>query len=1116
MKSHVSSQEIEARLGAIRARIRRVQAARGIAIVGTAALAGLMAIMAVDFLLSPLPTAVRLGLFAAWLIGIAAAAKSGLAPAFREIRLIQIARWLEGRHPEIEERLSTVLELSQQDAAVSPEMLTALAAAAEKDLGGVDPLAEIRNARTRMRWGRPAIVLLAILGLGLAIWPSEASRLLVRAVIPFSNLGNAGATRFTITPGDLEVLEGDPIEIKIACSGDNPTLDFWMEMTDGTKFSQTLTRSGNEFRYRLDPARQSFRYHLRAGRAESDTHTATVWPLPAIQQPQVDLDFPEYTRLPAAETPLGRGIAAVAGTQVTLTGTLNTPVEEAWLESDGQRIGQGTVESSATGGRVSFSWKLEKSGVREVVAKLRHRLGRELEALRFQVEATEDKAPLVLLISPSQRELRVRPDESFKLRYEVTEDFAVSTLGFEVEAGKSEILPKDLPQLVRGSVPQSFRGSGDVVIGALRSMFPDAREMKIRVRAADARPSDLGGPGVGYSEWIRLKVDQGAESFARQELRQEHDGARETLEAAIRETREARDRIQSQREEIKKDELSRDSQKHLQQAAEKLASADQKLTELATRMEDSVHATKAESVENAAKEIEKSLEKLETAPLQDSAEQRREALEQATAAADQALKQLEEVRQKLDQDRERVQDLARVEELAQQQREVARQAEENLAALSQDQPTPEEWRNRQKQMEEALRQQLRERPKARAEALQAQAEQAKALAEQAQAMAVAQKSLQEQAAKAEETADPAAFENAVRVALSQEQAAIANEAKAELAQAQQDRTALADTLPQASAAADQAQEQLAKSEDSGAAESATAAASAMRDAAAKADPAQLSEAAQAESLNDLAKRQDAVAEAIDSLGKNDPAAALQALQSAKAEAAAELTRAIQSAPRVDGSGPMQEAANNAADGARKAATAAEQAGKGEQKQAASQHAQSGEKFQTTAQALGRAAEEFSRVAQELAAQQANAQKAPVAASDLAEAFQQASQAATQSEPAAAALQAANAAQALTQAAQAARQQMQGRPPGMPQPGPPGNAAPAAEADEADDPSREPEPSPGLPPELARLGISATDWEKIQATLNADVGSGGADAIPEEYRNLVKGYFESMTRESPKK
>ena len=85
--------------------------------------------------------------------------------------------------------------------------------------------------------------------------------------------------------------------------------------------------------------------------------------------------------------------------------------------------------------------------------------------------------------------------------------------------------------------------------------------------------------------------------------------------------------------------------------------------------------------------------------------------------------------------------------------------------------------------------------------------------------------------------------------------------------------------------------------------------------------------------------------------------------------------------------------------------------------------------------------------------------------------------------------------------------------GKPQPGEPGQQ-PGQQPQQGDAPA---EPDPGVPPELAKLGISADDWEKIQASLASDVGSGSGSGIPEEYRELVKGYFQSMsTKEQPKR
>lgn len=59
--------------------------------------------------------------------------------------------------------------------------------------------------------------------------------------------------------------------------------------------------------------------------------------------------------------------------------------------------------------------------------------------------------------------------------------------------------------------------------------------------------------------------------------------------------------------------------------------------------------------------------------------------------------------------------------------------------------------------------------------------------------------------------------------------------------------------------------------------------------------------------------------------------------------------------------------------------------------------------------------------------------------------------------------------------------------------------------------RTPEADPGVPPELAKLGISAEDWEKIKSSLKSEAGGGGAIQLPEEYRELVRGYFEQMTK-----
>nr|WP_240963716.1 DUF4175 family protein [Luteolibacter luteus] len=1183
MKTSEARQDIERRLAAVRSGIRRAQWMRGGFLVATVALGGLLAIMAADHLLAPLPVAARWVMFGAWVAAILVAGCAGLRPLIRKIGLVQVARWIEGRHPEIEERMSTVMELSGGDAGASADLLAELARAANEDVGRVDAKAEMKAAGAGKRWAKPAAALAVLTLLLFAVWPKEVSRLAVRAVAPFSKVGNAAAVKFELKPGNVELLEGDAIEIVANYEGHADKLEVVMEMgATGIEVTQPMYPEGDAWRYRMDPVREGFSYRARAGRGESDRFTVTVWPLPTVVQPRVRLRFPEYTGVIPQEEPLGRGIEAIRGTMVEISGALNTAVEEGWLEIDGKRVADAKIERAADGGRMSVSWNLEENGAGDAVLWLKHRLGREVDALRFPVRVLEDAAPVVRWLSPIAKEIRVRPDEVLGLRYEITEDFGVAAVQIEAKTeGKEPVrLAQDLPERFGAATkPARFRGGNEVAVGELLERWQGAGEIRMRVRAEDGRTKELKGPGVGHSEWILLRIDRGAESLARQEMRAEHDGAHETIEQAMRATREARERMDWHRGEMQREELSKDAVKHFEEARERLAEAQQKLSELSDRMQESVHATKADEVRQAAEQVAQARQELESAPLQDGKEQREEKLDIAREKAEDAVRKLEEVRNRMERDRQKIEELARLQELAQQQRELARQAERQVAENREEKALPEDWQNRQRQMEEQLRQQLREQPQARAEVLEDQAKEAREMADQARALSEAQKELEEQAKQIPANASvPEQAERSVRESLQKEQAKIAEQAAQQLAEAQKERSEAADVLPEVVAETKQASESLAKGEDKAAAESAKEAAQALREAAkseqgqpeqgqpeqgqpeqgqpeqgqpeqgqpeqgqpeqgqpeqgqseqgqseqgqseqgqseqgqSEQGQSEQGQSTQAAQMEALAERQEKVAEALNSLAEGKTAEAVQSLQQMQAEQAGEFSEAIARMPQAEGSGNMNEAKDASHQGGEQAKAAAQSGQEGKLQEAAGQHNQSSNSLQRSADALGRAAEEFARNAEQAKGQQPEQHRVPIPPTDLADAFQSAAKAAGEKqEGSEAANQASQAADALSRAAQAARQSMQGQnqgqpgQPGMPQPG----NQPGEKPEEGD---RSPEADPGVPPELAKLGISAADWEKIQATLKSDVGGGAGTGVPEEYRGLVKKYFEAMADE----
>lgn len=1122
MKTPSPPEPIEARLKIVRARIRGVQRIRAVMIVTTVALAGLMAVMAVYFLLPPQPVWVRVALTAAWAIAVLAALRHGFGPMLKPIGLLEVARWLEVRHPEMEERLSTVLELQAQAGMVSPGLLDSLARAAEADLGTVDPGIEVKSARTSRRWAGPAIAALAVLAVVFTVWPGEASRLLVRAVAPFSSSGNAAAGKFRIKPGNIELVAGDPLRIEAVYTGSSRQLDVWMEMENDRKISQAMTRhdDGN-FGYLMDPTRTGFRYRVRAGREESDGYVITVWPLPALDDARATLESPAYTGVPPHEVLAGRGIEAVVGTQVTIGGKLNTAVESAWLEIDGRKSADATVENAAGGGRLRVTWQLAAGSSGTAQIKLKHRLGREVMALEFPVQVLEDTAPEVVLLSPLQRDFKVRPDDLLPMKYEITEDYSVAKVAVEVDSGgnATTALNETLPPRIAGSKPPRFAGEAAVAIGALRSRFPGITEVRLRIRAEDSLPADSGGPGIGFSDWVTLHIDQGAESLARQELRQEHEGARKTIEEAMRSTREARERMDWHRGEIKKPELSENARKNLNESAERLSLAKEKLSELARQMKESVHAQKADEVEKAAESVAKAREELKDSQLQDDPDQREAKLDAAREDARETEKQLEQVRQAMDRDRSKVEDLARLMELAQRQQELARQAKAELTRADAPEKPADPWRNEQRQVEDRLKEQLRQRPEGKAEALKQQAEQATALAEQARHQADHQAMMEAQ------SKEPSP--EALRQALGAQQAQIAKEVDAAVAQAQRDHTSVADSLPDAAHHAGQAKEKIDQGNLQAAA---TEAKTASQNLAEAAKPRQESPAggedtvdgaAASAALEKLADRQQQVAGALEHLAKGNTAEAMKSMAEAGAEQSAELAEAIAELPQLDGNGAVQDARNSGSKAGRQAERASEENQAGKLEQAAGQHGEAGKNFGEAAKSLERAGAEFIQGASELASHAPDPQRAPVSPTSLADAFQQASKAGSANAPADAAAHAAAAAKALAQAAESGRSQMQGKGPSGMSPGPPdgmpGEDGTGTRPGELPtNKFRTAEGDPGVPPELAKLGISSEDWAKIKASLKADVAAGEVDGVPAEYRGLVKGYFESMARTPDKK
>jgi len=1191
----------------------------------------MLVISALDFLLAPLVSGFRFALFALWIAALGwTAFDKLLRPLTNAITNIQLARWLEHRHPEVQERISTSLELAGSSVGISPQLLEELSLEAASDLSLLDLNEEVSNKNVRRSlW--PLASLAGLIALLLTLFPQQMSRLLARAVVPFSELGNANGYRFKFHPGDLEVMEGEEVVLGFSYEGELvEPLDLFTERASGELLSESLKPlsskgEDHEFSYHLHGASQSFDYFVRAGKGESDRFSVTVFPRPSIDDATVRYRYPAYTGWPDRVTNFKGELKALSGTEVVIKGRLKNGVVSARVMVGDTLLGESSVATSATGADFESVFHIGEAGTREGVMSFDHRIRKNIEAARFSIVATPDDAPVVSILEPTQRELRLRPDDQVILDYHVTEEIGLAGALIELEVdGKSHPpLKEALPERVQGSGPNLWKGEAMVYLGSLIDDHPSANHFRMRLALRDNRPADLRGPGIGYSDWIKVTFDSNAPSLARQELRSQQNDIYQTIDRSMNEIRQAQQRMHHVKNHLRDEKLPDHAQNQLAEAQDKLANTEAELAKLAERMQQGVQAHRSDEITAAAEKVADARKNTEFAPLQDSPESRRSEIEEALRNSEEALKKLQEQRQELDRDRSRIEDLARLQELAQRQDALAREA-------SPEAMPDQKWQQKQEQVKNELREMVKQSPQAKAAALEAQADRAQDLSAKAEDLAESQSQLKElsqekpsaeQIAKAlkgeqstlaeqvknaaddlekgaaeaamiagesqkpsdQERAEELAQNTAklkdamqqskaasdagtpeqaaqearkaakslaesqanesleekqqtlaeglealsnnkpdealaaleklqsqkIEEALKQEQAAIAEEAKSELAEARAENSERANTLPEAIAQAESARDADAPAQSAEAAKSAA-------DALAQGE-------GESQSQAELQDRQEQVVDAFAALDEGKASDALAALEKLQAARARELAKELREFPQAANHNPsLNEAQQKSQDAANRADQAMKEQANGHAKQAAQFHEQSSDQLEKASKALAQAAAQFQQQASQADSQKPHPHKAPAPGKPLAEAFEKSAQAASSDNAEEASQSAQRAAEALKSAAQQAKSAMaqnqqpgKGDGPAQNEPGQ-GKGEPEGKGNQPgnkpNEGLREEQADPGVPPELARLGVSAKDWAKIKATLKSEIGGARGAIVPEDYRGLVKQYFEQVTKE----
>jgi hypothetical protein len=399
-------------------------------------------------LILPLPTSVRFVALGLVLSGISwAGYRLVISRAMAEISRAELAALVERDHPELEERLTSSVELIEEDDSAAEgalrELLLEETATATKSVD-FDSVLGLRAAMIMLAWAG----LSAGLMFGpLAVPDSGHALLMTRFFLPWSNLQRSVLYRVSVENGDPVVARGSDVQITVRVEspgGSSPGAhpgpvprNVWCRWT---------TRSGNTDRRLMERVTgtttyttiwpevlEGFEFHVDADGSLSRHHAVRVVEPPAITGLRLDIVPPAYTRLPPRTTDAVVGdVTVLAGSRLTWRMQFNKPIQDARLKLAGTAASTSWDATLVEDGRLATVDVIAETGG-SLQVELIDRDGLERDDQTYRRLIIRDDHPPTLSLSGHDRPTAVRPTDAIVVRAEATDDFGLRTLELELQ-----------------------------------------------------------------------------------------------------------------------------------------------------------------------------------------------------------------------------------------------------------------------------------------------------------------------------------------------------------------------------------------------------------------------------------------------------------------------------------------------------------------------------------------------------------------------------------------------------------------------------------------------------------------------------------------------------------
>ncbi|MCG8606849.1 hypothetical protein MJD09_17920 [bacterium] len=348
-----------------------------------------------------------------------------IRPLWRAPSQNQIARYIEEKNPNLEDRLISALELgSATDPTVSAQILSKLL---DDTRFHIEPLnlPKFVPAKAATAWGSFALATSVFLGAfvfsNLDFFTLKSNRIFTPWKIPTLK----AVPSLQVTPGDARIPTGSPLEIKASINGfeaEQATLYFTSNDSAWTKLEMDQEAT-DSFVYNFFNVELASRYYVKIEDELSDIYQVSVYDAPKIKRVELTYSFPKYTGLKTKRERDGGDIWAPEGTTVRIRAFVDKPLKEGKIILGGTRELRTAIKADTI---LTASLKVTTDTFYRIHITDMDDLSNHLPP-EYYIHALPDQPPVLTIEKPG-RDIKASMIEEVPVRVHVEDDYGLSAL----------------------------------------------------------------------------------------------------------------------------------------------------------------------------------------------------------------------------------------------------------------------------------------------------------------------------------------------------------------------------------------------------------------------------------------------------------------------------------------------------------------------------------------------------------------------------------------------------------------------------------------------------------------------------------------------------------------